>query len=65
MMTKEETEKFLEGKPTYMCRFHPTDWFHEVGCPHMEWSKEQLQDALDNSKRSNELLRKEYLGHNI
>ncbi len=46
---------FLNEKPNYHCRFHPTDWWHEVGCPHMEWTKEQLQDALDKAKRSKEL----------
>ena len=39
-MTNEERQKFLEGKPTYSCRFHPTNWWHEVGCPHKDWSKE-------------------------
>lgn len=28
----------------YNCRFHPTDWWHEVGCPH--WSK--CDDCLAN-----------------
>ena len=37
----------------WMCRFHPTEWFHEVGCPHQEWTKEQLQSALETSKRGN------------
>lgn len=40
---------------TWMCRFHPTDWFHEVGCPHNnDWSKEDLQRALETAKRSND-----------
>lgn len=30
----------------WSCRLHPTDWFHEVGCPHMDWTKEQLLNAL-------------------
>ena len=34
----------------WACRFHPTDWFHEVGCPHCEWTKEQLQEALIAAK---------------
>lgn len=25
---------------------------HEVGCSHREWSKEQLQDALESAKKS-------------
>jgi hypothetical protein len=34
----------------FNCRFHPTNWWHEVGCPHMEWTKEQLQAALASQK---------------
>lgn len=54
-MTNPEREAFLKQKPTYACRFHPTDWWHVVGCSHCEWSKEQLQEALDNAKRALEL----------
>lgn len=54
-MTNEERLKFLKGKPIYNCRFHPTDGWHEVGCSHREWTKEQLQDALNKAKRSLEL----------
>ncbi len=54
-MNNTERAEFLKGKPTYNCRFHPTDFWHEVGCPHREWSKEELQNALDNAKRSIEL----------
>lgn len=36
---------------TWSCRFHPTDWWHEVGCPHVEWTVEQLRDALVEKKR--------------
>lgn len=42
--------------PRYNCRFHPTDGWHEVGCPHINWSKKQLQEALNNSRQSNEYL---------
>ena len=38
-------------KLSWTCRFHPTDWFHEIGCPHVEWTKEQLQSAIESSKR--------------
>jgi len=54
-MDNAERAKFLEGKPSYNCRFHPTDYWHEVGCPHRDWTKEELQDALDKAKRSMEL----------
>lgn len=37
---------------TWSCRFHPTEWFHEVGCPHVEWTREQLQSALETHKRN-------------
>lgn len=30
---------------TYHCRFHPFDWFHQVGCPHMKWTQEELDEA--------------------
>lgn len=43
-----------EDKPVYSCRFHPTDGFHEVGCPHLKWAADELQLALDNAKRSQE-----------
>lgn len=54
-MNNEERLEFLEQKPLYSCRFHPTDWWHEVGCPHRKWSVEELQGALDNAKRAAEL----------
>jgi hypothetical protein len=57
-MTHEERLEFLEGKPTYACRIHPTHGWHEVGCPHRQWTHQELQHALDNAKRSNELLHK-------
>ncbi len=43
-------------QPQYSCRFHPTDWWHEVGCPHQTWTNEQLQDALNKAKQSNAYL---------
>ena len=44
------------------CRFHPTDSFHEVGCPHVEWTKEQLLDALVISKTMNQVYQHELWG---
>lgn len=41
---------------SYNCRFHPTDWWHEVGCPHKKWTIEELQEALDSAKQSNAYL---------
>lgn len=41
-------------KAQYTCRHHPTDSFHEVGCEHQEWSKENLQGALNTAKLVNE-----------
>jgi len=47
-------EKFKIAKKNlhlhWCCRFHPTDWFHEIGCPHQKWTIEQLQDALEVAK---------------
>jgi len=37
----------------WTCRSHPTDWFHEVGCPHVKWTAEQLQNALNTQKKLN------------
>ena len=54
-MNNTERLEFLKKKPIYSCRFHPTDWWHEVGCPDRDWSKEELQRALDNAKRALEL----------
>jgi hypothetical protein len=34
-------------KNGYTCRVHPTESWHEIGCPHQNWTKEQLQEALD------------------
>lgn len=39
--------------PQYNCRFHPTDWWHEVGCPHKAWTTDELQKALNTTKQSN------------
>ena len=52
-MKKKTLDDF---EPQYSCRFHPVDWWHETGCPHMKWTKEQLQDALNLSKQSNAYL---------
>lgn len=39
----------------WACRFHPTNWFHEVGCPHKEWTKEELQKVVNTKKISDQL----------
>ena len=51
-----EKKELKDFSPSYNCRFHPTDGWHEVGCPHKEWTKEELQEALNNSKQSNAYL---------
>jgi hypothetical protein len=51
----EDFKKALEAEianPHWNCRFHATDWWHEAGCPHQEWTKEQLQKALISAKAS-------------
>ena len=40
-------------KPVYRCHFR---LWHEVGCPHRDWTKEELQEALDAAKATNEYL---------
>jgi hypothetical protein len=50
-------EQQLTGYPhgpqevTWNCRFHPTDWWHEVGCPHQAWTVDQLRDQIATMKR--------------
>lgn len=39
-------------KVIWTCRVHPTDSFHEVGCPHRDWSKEELYEALETAKKT-------------
>ncbi len=36
---------------TWMCRFHPIHWMHEVGCPHKIWTNQQLIDAIIAKKK--------------
>jgi hypothetical protein len=58
-MNKEDIDKLVdEIEITWNCRFHPTDWWHEVGCPHKDWTKEELWDALRTSKKSEKLRQK-------
>lgn len=52
-MDNAERSEFLKQKPNYACHFRE-NW-HTVGCSHRDWTKEQLQEALDNSKRAHEL----------
>lgn len=42
----DEKFEIAKANQTWHCRFHPTESFHEVGCPHIEWTAEQLQKAL-------------------
>jgi hypothetical protein len=37
-------QSYGSGK-TWCCRFHPTDWWHEVGCPHRDWTDAELRSA--------------------
>ena len=47
-----DESKEIDSMPvTWVCRFHPTDWFHEIGCPHKTWTREQLLDALIAKKK--------------
>ena len=46
--------KTRQLKVHWSCRFHPTDWWHEIGCPHKEWSTEELLSALLTKKEFEE-----------
>lgn len=35
----------MNEERNFVCRFHPFNWWHEVGCPHMEWTPEELAEA--------------------
>lgn len=64
MGIKDLDKKLEEAKanPTFHCRFHPTDWWHEVGCPHVEWTPEQLKDALASERAMNRVYQHELFG---
>ena len=47
----DEIKEIEAQEVTWACRFHPTDWFHEVGCPHQGWTVDQLRDALISKKK--------------
>ena len=49
----------LKENVTFCCRFHPTDGFHEVGCPHCDWTKEELVDAIKMAKVTHKVLVKQ------
>jgi len=54
-MTKGKIDKILKNQEVHWtCRFHPTDWFHETGCPHKKWSKKDLLSALIIKKKFEE-----------
>jgi len=51
---KKELEKRKKNDYVFNCRFHPANWWHEVGCPHKDWTQKELYDALfsvNNSKK--------------
>lgn len=41
----------------FNCRFHPdpSQAWHEIGCPHKDWTKEQLRDAVIHAKAINKI----------
>lgn len=47
------------------CRFHPSDWWHEVGCPHQKWSLSQLEQAAEMAIESGSLDKAEWLNQEI
>ena len=50
-----------DEKVTWSCRNHPTDWFHEIGCPDKEWTKEELKQALEIKKKVISYLQKKII----
>lgn len=56
--------KLAEAKKRvhFTCRFHPTDWFHEVGCPHQSWTVEQLIEYIRELKAMNLVYQHELFG---
>ena len=51
-MKQEEFQKRIdEIEVKWRCRFHPFQGWHEVGCPHREWNKEDLLNALIQKKK--------------
>ena len=44
------------------CKNHPTDGYHEVGCPHRLWNIEDLQGALNGQKAVVMVLQNNILG---
>lgn len=41
-----------DDKMTWACRDHPAEGFHEVGCPHMTWTRKDLYEALVSAKKT-------------
>ena len=35
-------------KCIYFCRFHPTNWYHEIGCSHVKWSDEEKISVMED-----------------
>lgn len=44
------------------CLEHPTNGYHEVGCPHRLWNLEDLQSALEGQKAVVMVLQNNILG---
>ena len=42
-------EKIKNTEITWNCNFR--EGSHEIGCPHKEWTREQLYDALISKKK--------------
>lgn len=57
-----EKLEIAKANPKWSCRFHPTEGFHEVGCPHVEWTNEQLKEALARSNAMNRVYQHELWG---
>ena len=51
-MNINEIEKQIESvEILWNCRFHATNSWHEVGCPHKEWLNKDLLSVLIKKKK--------------
>lgn len=40
--------KNKQVEKVWFCRHHPTNWWHEVGCPHVDWTEKETAEMKPN-----------------
>lgn len=40
----------------WTCGFNSKNEWHEIGCPHQDWTKEQLLEVIKIHKKNNQIL---------